>query len=61
MGARKNETKQTYIQTLEQLIINHSKAKSVNSSGTSGSATSAAHTQQGKDFQEFLILPDSLA
>lgn len=44
VGINKNERRQTYIQTLEQVIINHSRAERVNSSDTDGSAASAAHT-----------------
>lgn len=43
VGINKNERRQTYIQTLEQVIINHSRAERVNSSDTDGSAASAAH------------------
>lgn len=48
MGIRKNEKKQTYIQSLEQVIINLFKAKSVNSSGTSGSAACGAHKTRAR-------------
>lgn len=61
VGIGRNEKRQTYIQTLEQVIINHSRAKCVNSSDTNGSAASPAHTTGEKNFHWCLILPDSLA
>lgn len=42
VGINKNERRQTYIQTLEQVIINHCRAERVNSGDTNGSAASAA-------------------